>query len=163
MTINKCTIDGCEKPRRRNGEKTVYCHMHYRRFLKNGNAGNAKAYKVYSYGTSLCSVPSCDNLAKKKGFCINHYDSQRNTSLSAEKIDIMKKNGCEVCGSFSRLTLDHDHSCCPTNKSCDNCVRGILCHKCNTAAGLLDDDTERMISLASYIISKKRVLEYGNK
>jgi len=31
-----------------------------------------------------------------------------------------------------------------------------------TAAGLLDDDEERMIALATYILSSRKALEYGN-
>lgn len=162
MIINKCSISGCEKPKRRNGEKTQYCHMHYRRFLKNGNAGASEAFRVFSYYGKQCSVSSCSDIAKKKDLCVYHYDSQKNSSLSAEEISKMKESGCYVCGSFSRLTLDHDHSCCPTGRSCQNCVRGILCHKCNTAAGLLDDDNERIMSLASYLLSSRKVLEYGN-
>lgn len=162
MIINKCSVDGCEKPRRRNGEKSQYCHMHYKRFLKNGNAGNADAFRVFSYSGKKCSIDNCQDLAKKKNLCVHHYDSQRGSSLSADEISKMKKSGCYVCGSSLRLTLDHDHSCCPVGNSCQNCVRGILCHKCNTAAGLLNDDYERMIALASYILSSRKILEYGN-
>lgn len=161
MTINKCVVQNCEKPKRRNGEATQYCHMHYKRFLTKGDVGQAEALRVFSYSGKLCSVDDCKDLAKKKNFCTHHYDSQKRSSLSANEIEKMKKFGCYVCGSFSRLTLDHDHSCCETGKSCENCIRGILCHKCNTAAGLLDDNYERMISLASYIISNSKALKHA--
>lgn len=44
---------------------------------------------------------------------------------------------CCACGSTERLHIDHDHRCCPSMKSCGNCVRGWLCSPCNTAEGLL--------------------------
>jgi hypothetical protein len=129
--------------------------MHYRRSRLFGNPGEASARKVSSYRDVVCEVNGCESDAKKKNLCVKHYDESKNTTKTAQEIFEMKKGGCEVCGSHERLTLDHDHSCCPTGKSCNNCIRGILCHKCNTAAGLLDDDTERMVSLAAYILKNK--------
>ncbi|MFF2244261.1 endonuclease domain-containing protein [Arthrobacter sp. NPDC058130] len=58
------------------------------------------------------------------------------------------------CGSCRRsgvrLMIDHDHACCPSVKSCGQCVRGYLCHECNTAEGLLRTP-ERAVSLAGYM------------
>jgi len=36
--------------------------------------------------------------------------------------------------------VDHDHACCPTNKTCGKCLRGILCMRCNMVLGLLEDN-----------------------
>lgn len=162
MIINKCNVDGCQKPKRRNGAKTLYCHMHYKRFLTYGNVGQSNEHRIYSYAGKICKINECNKMAKKKDMCTFHYDSQKGSLLSAESIAEMKKTGCNVCGSFSRLTLDHDHSCCPVGRSCTNCVRGILCHKCNTAAGLLDDDSERMIALSAYILAHKGGMKVWN-
>jgi hypothetical protein len=151
MTISQCTVIGCLNPKRRNGEKTIHCDMHYARFLRNGTAGSADKKKIYSYDGKQCEIIDCIDLAKKKDLCTKHYDNSKNTKLSAQAVEDMKKSGCEVCGSFKNLRLDHDHSCCPTNSSCENCVRGILCHNCNTAAGLLADDIVRIFSLADYL------------
>lgn len=43
---------------------------------------------------------------------------------------------CAICGTDSpghstKWPVDHDHTCCPTNKTCGKCVRGLLCHSCN--------------------------------
>ncbi len=51
--------------------------------------------------------------------------------------------GCAVCGSLDsggkgRFHVDHDHSCCPTEKTCGKCVRGLLCSQCNVRLGVLE-------------------------
>lgn len=37
-----------------------------------------------------------------------------------------------------RLAWDHDHTCCPGKVTCGNCVRGLLCPKCNLLLGKLE-------------------------
>ena len=55
---------------------------------------------------------------------------------------------CAICGGGpngpgSRLHVDHCHD--------SQRVRGLLCAKCNTAVGLLDNDPARAEALASYL------------
>lgn len=59
--------------------------------------------------------------------------------------------GCGTIPNGKKLAVDHDRSCCPQNKSCGDCVRGLLCSNCNTALGLLKDDKEVMIRLIGYL------------
>ena len=70
-----------------------------------------------------------------------------------------KQNGCCPCGhvfhigSRNRMgaCVDHDHKCCPGNKSCGRCVRGLLCRNCNRALGLLKDSPELLKNLAAWL------------
>lgn len=66
------------------------------------------------------------------------------------------RNGlCDACGkpeeSRRRLTVDHDHNCCPGNESCGECIRGLLCFRCNTALGLIKDDIATLRSMIKYL------------
>ncbi len=160
MDIQKCAVDDCDNSKRRNGVKSLYCHMHYKRFRETGMVGQAEAKKIWSYNGASCSINECYDKAEKKGYCTFHYDSARRTSFSVEEVIELKKDGCYSCGSKQRLTIDHDHSICSEEKSCEKCFRGVLCHKCNTALGLLNDNINNIINLATYLISKKDVLIY---
>lgn len=72
-------------------------------------------------------------------------------NVSKEWFEKESANGCEVCGTFENLCIDHDHSCCPGKTSCGKCVRGILCSRCNTAEGYLSSDKELVKSLLRYM------------
>ena len=78
-------------------------------------------------------------------------DKKKRYGISEAEYIKMSKNGCEVCGSFERLAVDHDHSCCEGQFTCGSCVRGMLCIKCNTAEGMLDGSVEKAIKLAKYM------------
>jgi hypothetical protein len=49
------------------------------------------------------------------------------------------------------LAVDHDHACCPGGSSCGKCVRGLLCSTCNSALGLLGEDTGTLHRAAGYL------------
>lgn len=49
------------------------------------------------------------------------------------------------------LHVDHDHACCPSNRSCHSCRRGLLCAECNMALGLLRDNTDTLARLVEYL------------
>lgn len=72
---------------------------------------------------------------------------------------------CPICGTKEPggkgdWHVDHDHSCCEqAGRSCGKCVRGLLCHMCNTALGGFRDDVSTLMSAAAYLMSSSNVLE----
>ena len=85
------------------------------------------------------------------------YDPRRfkKHGITKELYDEMlsKYNGkCWSCQESEGAVIDHDHRCCPKLHSCGNCIRGILCHECNTAIGLLKDDPEKLKKAVQYLL-----------
>lgn len=64
-------------------------------------------------------------------------------------------NKCWICRDKSAIHIDHDHSCCSGSYSCGKCVRGLLCSNCNTAVGLMNDDTSLLKSAIEYLLIKR--------
>ena len=69
-----------------------------------------------------------------------------------------QNNACAMCftpfpeGQMPRI--DHDHACCPGEKSsCGRCIRGLLCVSCNTALGII----ERRYELARAYLNRAKV------
>lgn len=78
-------------------------------------------------------------------------------SMTIDDFNIMfeSQNGvCAICRKAEdgrRLSIDHDHSCCPGRKSCGKCVRSLLCNNCNNGIGRFFDDAENLRRAAGYI------------
>ncbi len=63
---------------------------------------------------------------------------------------------CAICGQTTeRMAIDHDHACCSGKRSCGKCVRGRLCHHCNTGLGNFFDSVERLESAIRYLKEKR--------
>lgn len=90
---------------------------------------------------------------------INKRNNLRRYSLTLEeyqdKIE-SQSSCCALCGrSIESLTrglhVDHDHKCCPPNTSCGKCIRGLLCHGCNTGLGAFQDDINLLRKAIEYL------------
>jgi len=60
---------------------------------------------------------------------------------------------CYLCGdemsASEKIDIDHDHSCCPQNRSCWTCRRGLAHHRCNVLIGYAGDDPALLRRIAS--------------
>jgi hypothetical protein len=67
---------------------------------------------------------------------------------------------CAICkrpetsvhrGTVAMLAVDHDRAHCPTRKSCGQCVRGLLCARCNAALGQVGDSPDVLRAMIAYL------------
>lgn len=61
---------------------------------------------------------------------------------------------CAICQKpdpASRLSVDHDHACCPGERSCGKCTRALLCIQCNVALGNFRDDINLLEAALAYL------------
>jgi hypothetical protein len=70
------------------------------------------------------------------------------------------QNGvCKICleppAENKVLHIDHDHNCCPGQKSCGQCLRGLLCIKCNRMLGLAGDSILNLLAAVDYLENSK--------
>lgn len=47
--------------------------------------------------------------------------------------------------------IDHDHRCCPGQTSCGQCVRGLLCYRCNVSIPAAESDAAWLGRVAKYL------------
>jgi hypothetical protein len=89
---------------------------------------------------------------------IGHVNNLKRYGLTRDDyVDLEKSQNrvCKICGEpekhRKRLSVDHDHSCCPGYGSCGKCVRGLLCSNCNRVLGQVNDDKSLLQKMIDYL------------
>lgn len=102
---------------------------------------------------SFCKGQASDGLYVWCKECTRLYKIEQRYRLTPEQFHELAKGGCNICGSFDRLAVDHDHTCCPgTGKiTCGKCVRGVLCRQHNQGLGNFQDDPEMLQAAIDYL------------
>ncbi len=67
---------------------------------------------------------------------------------------------CYLCGGElprdrKQVHIDHDHTCCPPNYSCEYCRRGLARQACITGAGYFRDDPDLMERVAAALRARQ--------
>ncbi len=91
------------------------------------------------------SCKQCAHKGRKKYYKPHEYMRRKFSLTEQEYSELMEVQTCEVCGSDfgDKKCIDHCHK---TEK-----IRGVLCHKCNTALGLVNDDPRILNKLSQYL------------
>jgi hypothetical protein len=104
---------------------------------------------------------------RKNAARVAEYDRRHHLmheyGLTPEEYDAMvaRQDGkCAACGSddprnnqYGRWPIDHDHA--------TRTVRELLCNPCNVAIGQVNDDVDRLMALATYLLKHRNVLTLG--
>ena len=111
--------------------------------------------KVFSPRTarqSYCSS-ECGEIGRVENYYLRTYGLERS---EVESLLDSCGHKCQICGGEgfimngarhkAKLVVDHDHK---TGE-----VRGMLCHNCNRALGLLSDSVENLRSAIDYLSKK---------
>lgn len=144
-----CAFEGCNMAARSAG----LCGTHYTQRL-NG-------VELHPINEALpCPVGDCTETYTHRSrvpMCRAHVRVLNVYSLTIERLLEMYKNGsvCAICGQRGPTAIDHDHACCPGDRSCGKCVRGILCINCNHAIGSARDDVDVLYSAIDYLESSR--------
>ncbi len=176
--MEKCKVDNCPEPLWR----AEMCQVHAKRYYKHGDAGidGRKRRKRFQpagaprLGYIWCGVceaelplsdfdKSQDDGYRKVGRCRRCASFAKQSSKYGVSIQFLldlerQQNGCcAICGKPEtkpwRMSLDHDHSCCPGKTSCGQCVRGLVCDAHNRMLGLADDNIEILEAAIAYLKS----------
>lgn len=170
-----CRVEGCVRGRFASG----YCAMHYSRLQRRGDVGrpgplypdhmerDAEGRKCCvlcgswkpeaDYGWSKATRdgrrPACRSCDRARQTAYRHNISpDEMTALLAQQ-----GGTCAVCGTESAGTksgawhVDHDHTCCPGRTTCGECIRGLLCNRCNVMLGMALDNPETLAAAITYL------------
>lgn len=119
----KCSIEDCKKPH----YAKTWCRMHYARWVRTGQT-NRKSSRVKKQRTYIYNG--------KEFTYRKSYELMYKYKMTQEEFDERTSKGCEICGIEQVDTsfhVDHDHNCCDGVISCGECVRGVICSRCNVA------------------------------
>ena len=69
----------------------------------------------------------------------------------------LQGGSCAICGvpyedkPGSRLAMDHDHRHHPGRMGCPQCIRGMVCNRCNNLLRLAGDEPGLLLKAVAYL------------
>jgi hypothetical protein len=147
------------------------CHNNYIRLRRLADHERSKAIEKERYYTEYYTQKrqqfrknNREKLAEREKLTKRMYKFNLNKE-AWDELKLRFNNRCAIChqsetakinGVVKELSIDHDHSCCPGKTSCGRCIRGLLCQKCNSAIGYLNDDIELLNNAIEYLLSHSK-------
>lgn len=139
-----CTVTNCQELNSGRGK----CKLHRQRERMGRDLEATR--RTFAPG-SRCKVESCQGKNHAQGLCKTHSAQIQRYKVTFEWLNERFHKGCQICGRTGSLQVDHDHLCCPEQRSCGECNRGLLCPKCNQGLGRFEDNWVRMEHAIRYL------------
>lgn len=174
MEALTCRVLGCDEPV--SVKKRRLCRRHYAHAWRSGTLDNVNIWRhtVTSFDAAAMTG-ECSECGS--GVAVFERNGRMNCSRSAKKMKVKWRHGldqdaldgllevlghrCQVCrdpfSDDNPYCVDHDHACCPGDRSCGACVRGLLCRRCNVGIGMLRDDAAIALAAHEYLRSAEKL------
>lgn len=164
-----CNVRGCSRPANIQGLYPGMCPGHVDQMRRGKPLRTIKVTDLDEDGMKQCRkcgdwYPEDEVWVRNRtrcNRCMKDEYLRRDHGISLETYENMYERqggACMICGSFQEvLDVDHDHGCCPLNENgksvggCGNCVRGLLCTRCNTTMGRVNDDVQLLQNMINYL------------
>lgn len=120
---------------------------------------NIEFTKFNSVQLGLYRAPDCKTCYNEiqRVRSVKYDVLKRRYNLTTEefnKLRELQQDKCAICGRIRKLCVDHNHK---TKE-----VRGLLCRKCNSALGYLEDSEKLTLNLLGYIRKYKEIEDGTN-
>ena len=164
INLGECAVVGCGKSQ----HCKQMCQAHYTQTIRKKPIKEVKLPTEHCDNWKVCGSckfwvvleefsPKSDRTALSS--VCKRCATLRRHNITAREYDEMlfkQKGRCAACGDFpregTRLAVDHDHACCPSSRdTCGNCIRGLLCERCNWTLGKVNDSVENLLKLIEYV------------
>lgn len=109
------------------------------RVWRKSNPGSTKKYRLL--GKYKLSLEDFQRLRQKQDDAC---------ALCLEPLDFSKPTGTDS------PQIDHDHSCCNSQKTCGLCIRGLVHSRCNAGLANFRDDPDKLMMAVSYLKRSRR-------
>lgn len=151
-----CRWDGCLEPRLPGRKSGPYCETHRRSAAERGQVDIPCVAECSFCGRDALIARTnhwhaCDSCRRTHARFLER--ARKHKASIRQVAEWLSNPRCALCSdklymgsgmSGSGVNIDHDHSCCPGNTSCGNCIRGILCKNCNLALGWFESLTQKV-------------------
>jgi hypothetical protein len=137
-TCSKCKYTGPDSDFCKGENVCKKCNSIRARIYRKTNKDKISAHKKSYYAA---------NKDKAKNAMLKH--NHEITLNEYNQMHYLQQGCCAICGKSTKGKDCHVDHCHKTNR-----IRGLLCHKCNTALGLFKDNPDILIKAANYIKSE---------
>lgn len=105
-------------------------------FYRDRNTPTGRAY----------DCKECRSAKQKTNPNVTDYKLRNRYGITKADRDALG-SACEICGSQSRVGVDHNHE--------TGVIRGLLCRDCNLGLGKLGDSAERIAKALEYMLKSR--------